>query len=305
MKSKFLSFVILGALSLACLSYVSPIKTQAISLIQINTTESSTSSSDETFEVFLEKIGNLDIDSLKDKFSKETYDKIYQKISDKYKSQNKSYSEDELKLRTNIYVSYIFDLYKDENNIDEAVKYLELPINDMMEILTSLELTLSPFDLELFKFKFTSLLTDPTKLSDEDSEIYSLIEQEFLNEFKDFKADDMRDSINLFWAMSRLNLSQFVLEDKVKLLKSIPIDFESFQDLKALTISGVSDEIISELYEVVLLRNADEDGKKFWVDLLQKFINQDKSFKDSINDIVNRLRESEEYKALIGKNLFN
>lgn len=305
MKSKFLSFVIAGSLSLACLSYISPIKTQAISLVQINIPESSTSSSDETFEAFLEKVGNLNIDLLKDKFSKETYDKIYQKISDKYKSQNKSYSEDELKLRSNIYASYIFDLYNDESNIDEAVKYLGLSINDMMEILTSLELNLSPFDLELFKFKFTSLLTDPTKLSGEDSEIYSLIEQEFVNEFKDFKPDDMRGSINLFWAMSRINLSKFVLEDRVKMLKNIPIDFESFQDLKALTISGISDEIINELYDVVLLRNADEDGKKFWVDLLQKFINQGKSFKDSINDIVNRLRESEEYKTLMGKNLFN
>ena len=224
--------------------------------------------------------------------------------SDIYKSKGKSYSEDELKLRTNIYFSFMADLYEDEENLIKGFKYLELTIDELIDVLNSLGLDLSAGDIEFFRFIFTSALTDPSKLTKEEADTYAELEKEFTDLFKDYTADEMRETINLFWAISQVNMSKCTLEERVELLKDIEIDFETFQDIKALTVWGTSDEIISELYDVVLLRNADEEGKTFWTNLLQEFISNGENFRDSVFEIVDRMREGNEYKELIGKDLF-
>lgn len=314
MKRKVLNFIIGVSLSLACVVSTSAFNvkaidsvqsrvTESIEEVQARVTESTEEASSETFEEFLDKMSKLDINSAEDYF-RPYYQPLYQKISDIYKSKGKSYSEDELKLRTNIYFSFMADLYEDEENLIKGFKYLELTIDELIDVLNSLGLDLSAGDIEFFRFIFTSALTDPSKLTGEDADTYTELEKEFTDLFKDYTADEMRETINLFWATSQINLSKCTLEERVELLKDIEIDFETFQDIKALTVWGTSDEIISELYDVVLLRNADEEGKTFWINLLQEFISNGENFRDSVFEIVDRMRESNEYKELIGKDLF-
>ncbi|AID44866.1 Hypothetical protein SFBmNL_00958 [Candidatus Arthromitus sp. SFB-mouse-NL] len=158
-------------------------------------------------------------------------------------------------------------------------------------------------DAELFKLSLSVLLVERSRLSDEDKIIYDKIEKYVRKEHNDFNEDKIRESVNLIWSIAQIDLSKCDLKDRIDVLNEISLDLESFQNIKLLTLKGSNNDIVSSIYEMVLLRDSDEEGKKYWVSVIDKLQKEGKSTESSIDEVVYRMKQENEYRNLVS--LFN
>ena len=93
------------------------------------------------------------------------------------------------------------------------------------------------------------------------------------------------------------------MKDRIDVLNEISLDLESFQNIKLLTLKGSNNDIVSSIYEMVLLRDSDEEGKKYWVSVIDKLQKEGKSTESSIDEVVYRMKQENEYRNLVS--LFN
>ena len=93
------------------------------------------------------------------------------------------------------------------------------------------------------------------------------------------------------------------MKDRIDVLNEISLDLESFQNIKLLTLKGSNNDIVSSIYEMVLLRDSDEEGKKYWVSVMDKLQKEGKSTESSIDEVVYRMKQENEYRNLVS--LFN
>lgn len=293
MKNKVLSFIVAISLSLSVLVNVGGITVQAN-----ENTESKIFISIRSFKDFLDAIDKIDLSSM-DSESKEIYNKSLKKMSEIYSSKNKNYSEKELRIRTNIYWAFLTSSYEDEESLIEGLKYLDLTPDEIVSVLVAANPKLAGADAELFKLSLSVIIIDRSRLSDEDKMIYDKIEKYIREQHSDFDEDKIRESVNLIWAIAQIDLSKCDLKDRIDVLNEISLDLESFQNIKLLTLKGSNSDIISSIYEMVLLRSADEDGKKYWTSILDKLQKEGESLDSSIDEVVYRMKQESEYKNLL------
>lgn len=275
----------------------------SFNFINVNANEMMVSESNQestSFDDFLAKVEKIDINYL-DEESKNSYNESFKKISEIYKQKNKFYSEKELHIRTKIYWAFIKGMYYGDKNMIEGLKYLELTPIEITNVLTTANPKLIGADAELFKLSLSVLITDQSRLNAEEKIIYDKIDRYIRNKFKDLTEDKIREAVNLIWAINQIDLSNCSLEDKINVLNAISLNLDSFQDIKFLTLRGSNDEIISDIYKMVLLRDADEDGKKYWESEFEGLKKEGKSSEESINEIINKMKSDIEYKNLVSK----
>ena len=192
---------------------------------------------------------------------------------------------------------------EDGESLIEGLKYLDLTPDEIVSILTTANPKLVGADAELFKLSLSVLLVERSRLSDEDKIIYDKIEKYVRKEHNDFNEDKIRESVNLIWSIAQIDLSKCDLKDRIDVLNEISLDLESFQNIKLLTLKGSNNDIVSSIYEMVLLRDSDEEGKKYWVSVIDKLQKEGKSTESSIDEVVYRMKQENEYRNLVS--LFN
>lgn len=297
MKNKVLNFIIAVLLSLSSLVNTSGVIVQANKNI-----EPKIFISVKSFKDFLDDIDKIDLDSM-DSESRNIYNESLKKISEIYNSKNKNYSDEELRIRINIYWAFITSSHEDGESLIEGLKYLDLTPDEIVSILTTANPKLVGADAELFKLSLSVLLVERSRLSDEDKIIYDKIEKYVRKEHNDFNEDKIRESVNLIWSIAQIDLSKCDLKDRIDVLNEISLDLESFQNIKLLTLKGSNNDIVSSIYEMVLLRDSDEEGKKYWVSVIDKLQKEGKSTESSIDEVVYRMKQENEYRDLVS--LFN
>lgn len=292
---KVLNVIVCVSLCLSSFFSFNFVNVNANGIMASENSEESTS-----FYDFLAKIEKININYL-DEESKNSYNESFKKISEIYKQKNKFYSENELHIRTKIYWAFIKGMYYGDKNMIEGLKYLELTPIEITSILTTTNPKLIGADAELFKLSLGVLIIDQSRLNAKEKVIYDKIERYIRNKSKDLTEDKIREAVNLIWAINQIDLSNCSLEDKINVLNAISLNLDSFQDIKFLTLKGSNEEIISDVYKMVFLREADEEGKKYWASVLEELKNDGKNFDESIKEIINRMKQDTEYKNLVSK----
>ena len=292
---KVLNVIVCVSLCLSSFFSFNFVNVNANGIMASENSEESTS-----FYDFLAKIEKININYL-DEESKNSYNESFKKISEIYKQKNKFYSENELHIRTKIYWAFIKGMYYGDKNMIEGLKYLELTPIEITSILTTTNPKLIGADAELFKLSLGVLIIDQSRLNAKEKVIYDKIERYIRNKSKYLTEDKIREAVNLIWAINQIDLSNCSLEDKINVLNAISLNLDSFQDIKFLTLKGSNEEIISDVYKMVFLREADEEGKKYWASVLEELKNDGKSFDESIKEIINRMKQDTEYKNLVSK----
>ncbi len=302
MKKKFLSFVvgISMCLSIAVGSVALPAKatqttTQGASVAVIPEEK------EETFENLLNDAKNFDPATLEDESYKSAYNKILNKMSEIYKERNLSYSAEELKVRANLYWMSVLEVeYYNINVFREATKYLGMSLNDMINILEVTQEDLFPdaFEMELPKIVLYDLLFDPSTLSENDKKVFDALKERVKFDSEIGDEEDIQTSTIFLWAVRDMDLAKYGKEDAIVILGSLAVTLDEYQYLKFTKVSGTPEDIVKEIYQAVLLRDADEAGLAHWVNEYNKASNNGQDVNAGKTLLMNALRAGDEFKSL-------
>ena len=152
----------------------------------------------------------------------------------------------------------------------------------------------------------TKLLTEVVYYLGIDFSLFEELSGEFFEKFKDYvpSTSVIFDYVNIAYAIAldhdmsaedidniAVKLSEGNLTAKEFVLGIL--DQDGFY-----SDNNVSD-LVNKLYNVILLRNVDEDGLKFWNSKLDELVKGGKSTKDAVKYVANEMMGSDEFKAIV------
>lgn len=195
----------------------------------------------------------------------------------------------------------IFDTLKSNVSKFDAKYELELEEDDIFEM-ASILYNMMDSSTKLS----TKLLTQVVYHLGIDFSLFEELSGEFFEKFKDYvpSTSVIFDYVNIAYATALGNdMSAKELDDiSVKLSEGTLtarqfvlgiLDQDGFYSDKKVS------DLINKLYNVILLRNVDEDGLKFWSSKLDELVKGGKSTKDAVKDVANEMMGSDEFKAIV------
>lgn len=257
----------------------------------------------ETFYELKSRASEFNSSNLESSELKGVYGKIYNKIEEIYRSKKLNYSEDELKLRTNIYWLTVLEVdYDNDQVFKSAMEYLDFTFDDIVNILENGagELFIDA-EIELPKLNLYMILFDASKLSEEDKKLYDAIKIQIAKENKEYGDDEIEYTAMFLWAVRNMDLGKYGTQARIDILVDKGVTLENYIALKLARLEGTNAEIVKNIYESVLLRNIDGDGLKYWTDKLESLIESGKSQSEAVSIIVDQLKSGQEFKLLLTK----
>lgn len=195
----------------------------------------------------------------------------------------------------------IFDTLKSNASKFVAKYELELEEDEIFEI-ASILYNMMDSSTKLS----TKLLTEVVYYLGIDFSLFEELSGEFFEKFKDYvpSTSVIFDYVNIAYAIAldhdmsaedidniAVKLSEGNLTAKEFVLGIL--DQDGFY-----SDNNVSD-LVNKLYNVILLRNVDEDGLKFWNSKLDELVKGGKSTKDAVKYVANEMMGSDEFKAIV------
>ena len=195
----------------------------------------------------------------------------------------------------------IFDTLKSNASKFVAKYELELEEDEIFEI-ASILYNMMDSSTKLS----TKLLTEVVYYLGIDFSLFEELSGEFFEKFKDYvpSTSVIFDYVNIAYAIAldhdmsaedidniAVKLSEGNLTAKEFVLGIL--DQDGFY-----SDNNVSD-LVNKLYNVILLRNVDEDGLKLWNSKLDELVKGGKSTKDAVKYVANEMMGSDEFKAIV------
>lgn len=256
-----------------------------------------------TFDELKDKASKFDPSSIEDNDLKEVYKKLDEKLREIYKGKGKTYPEDELRLRSNLYWLTVFESdYDNEEVLISSVKYLDLTLNEMISVLeyASKDYFVDA-DVELYRIALYMMFLDPTTLSENDKKLYDIIKEEVKKDYKDYEDQDIDAITAALFGLMKMDLTKYETQERVDILTELGIDLNEYIEFKFAIVDGETADIVGDIYQTVLMRSVDEDGLKYWSGKFDSIVKSGKSKKEAAWTIIRELKAGDEFKALLAK----
>lgn len=256
-----------------------------------------------TFDELKDKASKFDPSSIEDNDLKEVYKKLDEKLREIYKGKGKTYPEDELRLRSNLYWLTVFESdYDNEEVLISSVKYLDLTLNEMIAVLeyASKDYFVDA-DVELYRIALYMMFLNPTTLPENDKKLYDIIKEEVKKDYKDYENQDIDAITAALFGLMKMDLTKYETQARVDILKELGIDLNEYIEFKFAIVDGETADIVGDIYQTVLMRSVDEDGLKYWSGKFDSIVKSGKSKKEAAWTIIRELKAGDEFKALLAK----